>query len=746
MSQKTNSNKYETREVPVFDFVIVGAGAAGCVIAARIAEDPMVQIALIEAGGDYTKNPNIYTPAKHLLLWDAPVYQPPFDPDYDEWTFQTMGSDSQDNEYVYPRGTGYGGSTNHNSLVMLRGSRKPYDQWAKLSGDSSWNYDNLLPYFKKIENNGNCEVETQFRGKSGWLDVTKFQPEALEIDIIKAAMDMGLPYIQDTNGDPQNIAGVSQWDNCINRTTGRRSYAAVDLLLPIMKKNQNITIFDHSLATKILFDERGVASGLKANGVEFLQGKSYYSASIQFQQPETRKLKRIYARKEVIICGGAFNSPQLLMLSGIGPREHLQSLQIPVRLDLPVGNHLLDHMEVTVIHEVDTVYTKQICPNNNLPIIHELTRSDDSPVMTKKQQSGILSQLLGALAPITPFNWSDLTGVLPEDDVCTQIYNSSGLGPNAIGGHSIGIDWFPAGMTIDRSSPAIHIGSLPDYFKDFNLKEWMGEQNPLKTYHTFLIEVTQPYAKNGTVRLKSKNPLDTPIINERLDNDRDLSVLAGGIQFVRDLMKNTYLTQYQPNEIRPGSDYDTLEDLKTFIAQNSLFGHHCSGTVKFGHPLDPNAVLDPQLRVKGVTNLRVIDASVFPTIVSYNPNLPIYCIAEKMSDVIKQTWGLSSPNINLPRGICNDNWKMNNHARHALITYIRQYHPNLVIDHKNIQEFFNSELQKTENNQIIDLIVNNNGLVTLPIMLQWIENHHYRSLLHLDPSASQTKGMNRSPH
>lgn len=135
-----------------FDFIIVGLGAAGSVVAARLAEDPNIKIAVIEAGGDYTLNPNIYTPSKNLLLWDAPTYQPPFKPDYDEWTFKTKGSEKQNKEYVYPRGTGYGGSSAHNSLVMLRGARKPYDQWAKLSGDDSWSYDNLLQYFKKLEN------------------------------------------------------------------------------------------------------------------------------------------------------------------------------------------------------------------------------------------------------------------------------------------------------------------------------------------------------------------------------------------------------------------------------------------------------------------------------------------------------------------------------------------------------------------------------------------------------------------
>lgn len=752
-----------------FDYIIVGLGAAGTVLAARLAEDQDLKIAVIEAGGDYTSNPNVSTPAKHVLLWDSPVYRPPFDPDYDEWSFKT---ESKSGEYVYPRGTGNGGCTNHNSLVMLRGSRKPYDLWADLSKDESWNYDNLLPYFKKLENNNNRE-ESEFRGQSGWLQVSKFQPEGIEIDIVKAARDMEIPYINDTNGDPSNIAGVSQWDNSINRKTGQRSYAVVDLLFPIMEKNKNVVIFNHSLASKIIFDENKTAIG-----VEFLQGKYNYGASIQYEEPSDKSYK-IYAKNEVILCGGAFNSPQLLMLSGIGPRQHLESFGIPVISDLPVGNHLLDHLEVTVINEVNTIYSKHSCPGNNLPFAKE-----------------------------------------DEDDACIEIYKSSGLGPYSAGGHSLGIDWFTGLEDHDLSSPEIHIGSFCDYFKDFDLKNWFGiEQNPLKTYHTFLIEITQPEAQSGTVRLRSKNPYDPPIINQRLDNDRDLTILAGGIEFVRKLFANSHLSKYSPVEVRPGPDYETNEDLRRFIFENSLFGHHCSGSVKFGHKDDPSAVLDSKLCVKGVKKLRVIDASIFPTIVSYNPNLPIYCIAEKMSDEIKkahkrseikESWDVpkfqdvhesqdgqklqgeqklqggqklqdgqklqggqklkgeqklqggqklqdaqKSRNVQDSRDAheshdvhesrvaqeLKDVQKVNlvknvtSEARTAFISYLDKHgkaskheiNEHGITDIKNnLTEFFNKELKEPFHKEILYDVIKNNGIMTLTMMLSWIEENYYQ--------------------
>ena len=724
-----------------FDYIIVGLGAAGTVLAARLAEDKNLKIAVIEAGGDYTSNPNVSTPAKHVLLWDSPVYRPPFDPDYDEWSFKT---ESKSGEYVYPRGTGNGGCTNHNSLVMLRGSRKPYDLWADLSKDESWNYDNLLPYFKKLENNNNRE-ESEFRGQSGWLQVSKFQPEGIEIDIVKAARDMEIPYINDTNGDPSNIAGVSQWDNSINRKTGQRSYAVVDLLFPIMEKNKNVTILNYSLASKIIFDENKTAID-----VEFLQDKYNYGASIQYDEPSDKSYK-IYAKNEVILCGGAFNSPQLLMLSGIGPRQHLESFGIPVIADLPVGNHLLDHLEVTVINEVNTIYSKHSCPGNNLPFAKE----DED-----------------------------------EDDACIEIYKSSGLGPYSAGGHSLGIDWFTGLEDHDLSSPEIHIGSFCDYFKDFDLKNWFGiEQNPLKTYHTFLIEITQPEAQSGTVRLRSKNPYDPPIINQRLDNDRDLTILAGGIEFVRKLFANSHLSKYSPVEVRPGPDYETNEDLRRFIFENSLFGHHCSGSVKFGHKDDSSAVLDSKLCVKGVKNLRVIDASIFPTIVSYNPNLPIYCIAEKMSDEIKKTHKRSEIKESRDEQKLQDAQKLQDEqklrdarklqdeqklrdarklqdepklkdvqesravkeshdvqeatlvkkvtpeSRAAFISYLDKHEKALkheINEHgvtdirNNVTEFFNRELKEPFHKEILYDVVRNNGVMTLTMMLSWIEENYYQ--------------------
>jgi len=445
-------------------------------------------------------------------------------------------------------------------------------------------------------------------GKSGWLHIKHGKLErGFHPDLIQAAMEeYGIPFRADFYDNPQNFSGIGQTDIQVNKD-GTRSYAAVNLLKRVYKKSQekrwnNFKILTDTFVTKILFQ------GKKAIGVEVSYSPRVYQVDSAHQKNANSQAKTmIKARKEVILCGGAINTPQLLMLSGIGPKNHLKEFQIPLIQDLPgVGHNLQDHIEVALVYHI-----------KNLP-----------------------NKI-----------WRWQATLLSESDPKWKPYaDKSSLTESGV---PLIIDWFSGYDTPDPLFPDLHIHLVTSYMRDFNINpERFRNTDPLKAsyldkvlsqtnpvnpvvYHTFLIEAMKTTPHGGTIQLKSEDPTDPPFIDLKLyEADTEIVRLALGIQLLRKMMKTRRMQHYEPEEVLPGPSYQTLNQLKNYIKSYSSFGHHISGTAKMGPLEDPMAVVDSHLKVICVEGLRVCDASVFPLIPAYNTSRPSYLVGEVLAEII----------------------------------------------------------------------------------------------------------------
>lgn len=588
------------------DYIIVGAGAGGAVLAARLAEDKNTKVLLIEAGPDNTTETDIATAASWLFLADLPkAISPKGSPS--NWNFKTVPQNGK--VYAYPRGTGLGGSTNHHAMVDGRGSPVIYDEWAELVGDPSWSAENLDYFFKKMENFDVPEANKEAHGQNGWLHIKHCKiREEFQEHLIKAAEEkFGAEYREDFYDDPSDMSGIGMHDTQVHND-GRRSYVATDLLLPRYRENKekgwnNFEIVTDHLVTKVLFD------GKRAIGVEAIDGARAYQVDKQHNSKNRNGKRVVYkANKEVIICGGAINTPQLLMLSGVGPKADLEKLGVKIVKDAPgVGRNLIDHMEVSLVFEI-----------KNLP--NKVWRSQ-AALLTLFDKSWEAKADMEALTESsTPIVW----------------------------------EWFSDLDPRDKRLPDLHIHTIHAYFRDFNfnpetfpdsdplkagylpkIMETLDTKNP-KAYFCFLTEIMKTKANTGTIKLRSADPTEPPIIDLCLNkSDEDVTRLAKGIMLERELMKHPSLQQFKPEEVLPGPDFSTLDQLKDYIARYSSFGHHMSGTAKMGKKSDPMAVVDSNLKVIGLEGLRVCDTSVFPTIPGYNTSRPAYMVGEVLADKIK---------------------------------------------------------------------------------------------------------------
>lgn len=586
------------------DYIIVGAGAAGSVLAARLAEDGSRTVIVVEAGPDNTADPTIAMAAKYAFLFDMPPVGP--NPSPSHLGFISMSQNGKN--YCYPRGTGLGGSTNHHAAVDGRGSPLVYAQWARETGDDRWTYENLLPYFMKMENFSDIPyVDDRVHGKRGWLHLKRAKLEkGFHPDFLSVAMqDFGIPFRHDFWDNPNNFAGIG-WTDMQIHNDGRRSNAAVDLLLPTLEKSKkgtkNLQVLTDKLVGKVVFEKN------RAVGVEVIDAARAYKADVAYRA-ESKSARRltIKAKREVVICGGAINTPQILMLSGVGPGNHLAKLGISVVKDLQgVGAHLQDHTEVGHIFKM-----------TNLP--DKLFR----------------------------WQWTFLSQSVPEHAAKAD---PSSFTENYI---PLVMDWFSGHDAPDPMHPDLHIHLATVFFRDFNLNpEKFKDTDPNKAsyldkfvsqvdpkvpqaFHTFLIECMKPDATMGKVTLQSADPTEPPAVDLQLFTaEGDISRLARGIELIRKLMSHPTLQQYQPVEVQPGPNYKTFDQLKDYLRRYSSFGHHMSGTAKMGKASDPMAVVNAQLQVHGLKGLRVCDASVFPEIPAYNTSRPSYLVGEVLADIL----------------------------------------------------------------------------------------------------------------
>lgn len=589
------------------DYVVVGSGAAGSVVAARLAEDGTRSVIVVEAGPNNTADPTIAAAAKFVFLYDLPAPVGP-SPSPSHWGFV---SEQNGKVYAYPRGTGLGGSTNHHACVDGRGSPLMYDNWAKQTGDERWTYERLLPYFIKMENFSDIpHVDQRAHGYEGWLHLKRgklekgFHPALLAV----AMQDFGMPFRHDFASDPHDVAGIGWCDMQIHND-GRRSNAAVDLLLPMLERSQrgarNLQILTDKLVTKVVIE------GNRAVGVEAIDKARAYKVDAAYQ-PESSSggTITINARKEVILCGGAINTPQILMLSGIGPQEHLRKHRIAVVKDLPgVGRHLQDHIEVCHVFQMKNLPDK-VC----------------------RWQSTLLSQAAPHYAAHA------------DPSSFTENYVP------------LVIDWFSGYDKADPLHPDLHIHVCNVLFRDFNLNpgrftdadplkasylsEFLTQVDPAapKSFQTFLIECIKPDSASGSITLRSADPTDAPAIDLKLfEADADVSRVAMGMELVRKMMSHPALQEYGPEEVLPGPKFDDRTSLKDYLKAYSSFGHHISGTARMGKPSDPSAVVDAELKVIGIDGLRVCDASVFPAIPAYNTSRPAYLVGEVLAEVLTKT-------------------------------------------------------------------------------------------------------------
>ena len=527
-----------------FDYVIVGAGSAGSVLAHRLTEDPRATVLVIEAGGS-ERHPLISMPAGFIKTIDNPLFN---------WCFYTEPNASvKDRTILFPRGKVLGGSSSINGHLYVRGQRRDYDTWAQL-GNRGWSYDDVLPYFRKSETRpgGN----PAWRGQDGPLHVSDVhERHPLCEAFLAAAEGVGLARNPDYNSGDQEGAGYYQ------RTirNGRRWGAAHAFLRPAMKR-PNLTVLGDTVVEAIIFDGRR-ATGLQYRRRGFIQ--------------------RAFAGREVILAAGAIGTPHLLHVSGVGPAAHLRRIGVDVLFDVPgVGEGLQDHYGVRVAARV-------------------------------KAQSTLNERARGLKLGYEIAKWA-VTG--------------KGL-----------IAFSPAhAAAFIRSEPHLETPDLQFVFTPASYTDGMIGQ--LQTFPGMTAGVWQLRPESrGYVRAASPNPHDAPTIQPNyLSDPIDQDAIVKGLKWCRRFLSSPPLDSYNDGETLPGRAIASDEDLLDYARSRGATVYHAVSTCRMGR--DDGAVVDDRLRVKGIERLRIIDASIMPTMPSANTNAATFMIAEKGADMLKEDW------------------------------------------------------------------------------------------------------------
>jgi choline dehydrogenase len=523
-----------------FDYVVVGAGSAGCVLANRLSADGKNSVLLLEAGPT-DSNLWIHVPLGYGKLFKDKTVN---------WMYQTEPEPGLDGRTVFqPRGKVLGGSSSINGLLYVRGQHEDYDRWRQ-HGNSGWGYDDVLPYFKKAEDQQ--RGADAFHGTGGPLPVSDLiHADPLSEAFIAAAAETGIPNNPDFNGASQEGAGFFQ----TTTRQGRRASSAVAYLRPA-KTRKNLHVETSALAQRIVFD------GRKALAVEYRQAGG---------------LRTARARKEILISSGAYNSPQLLQLSGVGPAELLRKHGIDVVLDAPgVGHDLQDHMQVRVVMRC----AKRITLNDI--VNHPLRRI-----------------LAGAR------------------------YAAFRRGPLTIAAGTSGAFF--------KTNPRLATPDIQIHFLPFSTDK-MGEK--LHSFSGFTASVCQLRPESrGSLRIRSADPSAPPEIRiNYLATEVDRTANVEGLKILRKILHAPALSSYVVEEVEPGAKVSTDEALLNYCRARGSTIYHPTSTCRMGN--DPLAVVDQRLRVRGLEGLRVVDASIMPDLVSGNTNAPIIMIAEKASDMI----------------------------------------------------------------------------------------------------------------
>ena len=523
------------------DYIIVGAGSAGCVLANRLTEDSDVRVQLIETG-----------PADRSWMLQMPAaFSRPLMSDRFNWAYRTQPELYMDNRVMdCPRGRVIGGSSSINGMCYVRGHAADYDRWAEQTGDPEWSYANCLPYFKKCESRNSGTND--YHGVDGPLVVTTSPcKNPLHQAFIEAGIQAGYGGTEDQNGFRQE--GFGTMDQTVNN--GVRWSASKAYLDPASSR-ENLNILGRALVTRILFDRN------RAEGVEvYVNGK--------FQS--------IYCEREVIVCGGVINSPQILNLSGIGRASHLEQIGIPCVIDVPgVGENLQDHLEVYVQHSCKQPVSLY-------------------PALKFHKQAAVLLEWM-----LTKKGWGT-----------SNHFEAGGFIRSRIGvpHPDLQYHFFPVAANYDGSSPA----------KGHGFQAHVGPMRP---------------TSRGYVRTVSSDPRKFPEIRfNYMQTLGDRQEMRDGIRLTREIFAQKAFDPFRGEELAPGAEAQSDKNLDAFVRANGESAYHPTCTCKMG--TDDMAVVDSAGRVHGAENLRVVDASIMPSIASGNTNAPTLMMAEKLADRIR---------------------------------------------------------------------------------------------------------------
>ncbi|WP_033068853.1 GMC family oxidoreductase [Thalassospira australica] len=545
-----------TTNIEKFDYVVIGAGTAGSLLANRLSANVNNNVLLLEAG-KADNYPWIHIPVGYLYCIGNPRT---------DWMYETE-PDKGLNERVlrYPRGKALGGCSSINGMIYMRGQARDYDNWAKLTGEDGWNWEHSLADFKrhenhyKLDNGSNPATRTgkPFADIHGHGGEWRVEKQRLRWDVldsfIEAAGENGIEPTDDFNeGDN---SGIGYFE--VNQKSGWRWNTSKAFIRPA-KTRQNLTVWTESQVEKLTFTTNADGQTVCSGAIVNKGGTS----------------QTVTANKEVILSAGAVNSPQILQLSGIGPADLLKQHGIDVVLDAPgVGENLQDHLQIRAVYKVKGAKTLNTLANS----------------LIGKAQIG-LQYLFSRSGPMS-------------------------MAPSQLGAFT-------------RSDPDREYSNLEYHVQPLSLEAFGGDLHDFPAITVSVCNLNP--TSRGTVQIKSGDFRAPPrIAPNYLDTDEDRKVAADSLRQVRDIMAQPAMTKYQPEEFKPGVQYQTDEELAKLAGDIATTIFHPAGTVKMGRKDDTSAVLDPHLRLKGVHGLRVVDASVMPEITSGNTNSPTLMIAEK---------------------------------------------------------------------------------------------------------------------